>query len=172
MAITTSRSRHIIIWFVLLTLLWWVLSGDNPSSWLIGLPVIIAALSIRSVLKSPFLMLPSLGGLLRFLPFFLVLSLRGGVDVARRAFSLALPLSPGCFEYTVRLPNESATVFFANCISLLPGTLSVDFTKDNIYVHTLDISRPVEDLKELESRIAHLFALNLRQKGNDESVTA
>jgi len=68
---------------VLFALLWWMLTEGAADSWLVGAPVVVLAALASGVL------LPgtswSLPGLLRFIPFFLWHSLRGGVDVAGRA---------------------------------------------------------------------------------------
>ncbi|MBE0509552.1 MAG: Na+/H+ antiporter subunit E [Chromatiales bacterium] len=46
-------------------------------------------------------------GWLRFIPFFLLQSLLGGIDVARRAFHPRTPLSPTLIRYPLSL-SESA----------------------------------------------------------------
>lgn len=168
MADNTGRVQHIVIRGAALAIFWWALVGGSPSSWYVGVPVVAAAVGLGMLIKAP---LPSVSfffGIFGFLPFFLLLSVRGGIDVARRALSVSLPLAPGCIEYAARLPGESALVFFANCISLLPGTLSVDLSPGRILVHTLDRHKPVaRELAELERRVARLFGLTM-QGGNDD----
>ena len=60
-----------------------------------------------------------------FAGYFLRESLRGGWDVARRALSPALPMSPALVRFLLRLPPGSARWLFCNTISLLPGTAVV-----------------------------------------------
>lgn len=167
MADNTGRLQHIVIRGVALALFWWALAGGNPSSWYVGLPVVAAALALSMAIDARLPTVSFFFGIFRFLPFFLLLSLRGGIDVARRALSLSLPLAPGCIEYAARLPGDSALVFFANCISLLPGTLSVDLSPGRVLVHTLDRHKPVaRELAELERRVARLFGLSMQGGDN------
>jgi len=87
----------------LFALLWWILTEGAVYSWLVGAPVVVFAVLVSGVL------LPgtswSLPGILRFIPFFLWHSLRGGVDVAGRALHPRLPISPGLLEHKWRLPT-------------------------------------------------------------------
>ena len=68
----------------------------------------------------------------------------GGVDVARRALSVRLPLRPGFVVYPVRLPPGPACNVFSALTSALPGTLpsGVDNRGALIY-HCLDVGQPV-----------------------------
>lgn len=96
---------------------------------------------------------------LRFLPYFLSISLRGGVDVARRAFSPSMPLAPEFLDYRLRVePGGSAAVFFASVISLVPGTLCVSIEGELVGVHVLDRRTKVfDELARLERRVAPIF---------------
>ena len=71
-------------------------------------------------------------------------SIMGGVDVARRALSVRLPLRPGFVVYPVRLPPGPACNVFGALTSALPGTLpsGVDDRGALIY-HCLDVGQPV-----------------------------
>ena len=68
----------------------------------------------------------------------------GGVDVARRALSVRLPLRPGFVVYPVRLPPGPACNAFSALTSVLPGTLlaGVDAHGALLY-HCLDVEQPV-----------------------------
>ena len=145
------------VWFCLM---WWVITGGRSDSWIIGVPVVILA-TLASVALLPHLHW-TWRGLLRMIPFFLWQSLRGGIDVAYRAFHPKLPLAPGIFEYSFRLPKGPGRIVMANIVSLLPGTLSAEISDRCLYVHvlgrTLDICRK---LNRLEQRVADLFDLRL-----------
>jgi len=71
------------------------------------------------------------------LPRFIAGSIRGGVDVARRAFSPAMPLSPGWVELPSNL-SEGARATLGGEISLMPGTLAAGAEQGNLLVHLLD----------------------------------
>ena len=142
---------------LLFAVLWGILTGGRTDALPVGaLAVPLTTLaSIRLLPPSPW----SLRGWLRFLPYFLVESLRGGVDVAARAFHPRLPLAPALLDYPLRLPPGPARVVMADAVSLLPGTLSAELDGAVLRVHVLDHRRrPREQLAALEARIAALTA--------------
>lgn len=143
-------------------LVWWALAGGDPWSWVVGVPAVVAAALLNLSLAPPRAAAGSVAGCARFLPFFLWQSLRGGLDVALRAFAPALPLQPGFVHYPWRLPEGPARVLFANAVSLAPGTLSALVEDDSLTVHVLDLGRPIgKHLAALEVRVAGVFGLGL-----------
>jgi multicomponent Na+:H+ antiporter subunit E len=146
--------------------LWWALTGGAASTWILGAPVVVAATAASRRLWprdngwwSPL-------ALVRFVAFFLRESIRGGVDVARRAFDPALPLQPALLELRSRLPPGPAEVLLVDVMSLLPGTLSVDLNGRTILLHVLDERAPVEaELRVLEGYIAAMFRIPLDGEG-------
>lgn len=152
--------RTWLLRFVLFVLMWWVLTDGAMDSWQIGLPVVLIATLVSVMLMPPLSW--SLRGMFLFIPYFLWHSLRGGVDVARRALHPQLPISPGLFDYRFRLPPGMPRVFMANTVSLLPGTLSVELDEDILRVHVLDETGAInEELNMLENRLADIFGLEL-----------
>jgi len=146
----------------LFLLVWLGLAGTDPSSWIIGVPAIALATLAAVRLKTP----PSgrlrLLGLARFVPFFLVESIRGGIDVASRVMRPRLRVDPGVRIYDMHLSDLNARVFFLNSVSLLPGTLSADMRDGQLHVHALDVHDNVEaSLQRLELRVADLFGEDL-----------
>ncbi len=150
----------------LFALLWWMLTEGAMNSWLVGVPVVVFAALVSDAL------LPgvswSLTGMVRFVPFFLWHSLRGGVDVAGRALHPRLPISPGLLDYRWRLPPGLPRVIMANTVSLLPGTLSAELDEEHLRVHVLDETGAfASELKEIEARVARLFGLDLVADGSE-----
>lgn len=140
------------------TFLWWVLSEGVLADWpLVSLFALLATTSSLVLLPPASVRLRPLG-LVRFLPYFLWQSLLGGLDVARRAFSPRLPLSPGFTEYPLKLRSEAARVFFVWTVSLMPGTASTELLEGTLKLHVLDTAQGVAKLKGLEARVARLFA--------------
>ena len=93
--------------------------------------------------------------LLRLALWFVWVSVLAGVDIARRAFSPSLPLSPGWLVYSSRLPPDVPRNVFMSMASLMPGTLctGTDASGDLI-VHCLDVGQPVaSQLADEEARI-------------------
>jgi len=142
----------------LLAVVWWTLSGGVFSSWLIGVPAIAAAAWVDSRLRNPAGTRISLSGLVRFVPFFLWHSLRGGIDVALRTLAPRMRIRPGFFSYRTTLQCPAARTFFVNCVSLLPGTLAADLREQWVEVHVLDRSSPVTaELAVLERAVSNLL---------------
>ena len=150
----------------LMALIWLGLNGTDWSSWIIGGPVAFAAAWISVKLLPDIPWHWSVRGVIAFAGFFLRESLRGGWDVACRALSPKLALSPAIVCVPLHLPPGAARLFFCGAISLLPGTAVIAIAEGNLCVHALDSSPPVEEeLRELEDRVAALFGLVLpRQK--------
>lgn len=143
--------------------LWWLLTEGNLSSWEVGVPVIVAATIVSQTLFPSPRWRWRFSSFVRFIPFFLWQSLRGGVDVARRTFHPALPLDPLFFDYHLRLPEGPAQVFLADLVSLLPGTLSANLQQGCLTVHALDGDPLVltQELQSLENRTAELYSVTL-----------
>jgi multicomponent Na+:H+ antiporter subunit E len=146
--------------------LWWVLTQGRADSWLVGVPAVAVAtltsLQLGAHARSRF----SLPGLLRFLAMFVVESVRGGVDVARRTLGYRLRIRPGFRRYRLHLRDSRARVLLVNCISLLPGTLASNLDGEHLEVHVLDVGEdPGPDLRRLEQAVAGLFGVQA-EKGH------
>jgi multicomponent Na+:H+ antiporter subunit E len=140
------------------SLLWWLISEGDAASWLVGFPTVLAAAGVSCG------WLPHRRGdggsaeSYRFAWYFGRASLEGGFDVAWRALHPRLPIDPGLIEYRTRLPEGTARVFFANAISLCPGTVSASMRGDRLTIHVLDLRHEViARLGDLEQKVAVLF---------------
>lgn len=142
----------------LLAGLWWLLSGGDPASWVVGLPAVVAATWSAWRLGTGAGTSLSTIGLLRFLPLFAWESVRGGIDVARRTLAPRMRVRPGLVVYRIRLRRQDARVFFANCVCLLPGTLAADLRGDHLDVHLLEAGTdPAGELHRLERAVARVY---------------
>lgn len=147
---------------ILFTVLWWVLAEGELRTWGVGVGVVLAALAASLLLWPARAPRISLAGLIRFVPFFLWQSLRGGVIVAGLAFRPRLRLRPQLTEMILRLPPGPARVLLADTLSLMPGTVSVGLEADTLTVHLLDRELvTTAELRAVEARVAHLFGLEL-----------
>ncbi len=152
----------------LLAALWWLLTGGDARSWLVGAPVVLAATALSLHLRPARSWRWRLAGVLPMGWFFLRESVRGGFDVARRAIHPGLPVNPGVLRFDTRLPDGSPRLFFAGVISLLPGTLVLDLEENALRIHVLNIGREVEpQLEALEHRVAALFGIDGRGSGKE-----
>lgn len=137
---------------------WMALVEGEPASLAFGMPVVALA-TFASIVLSPPPESPSrlrAVGVVRLVGFFLVGSLRGGWDVALRALSPSLPLSPAVLHHSTRLAPGLAQHLLTSITTLMPGTLSVDARGYEVRVHVL-VDRGEagqRDLRTLEARIA------------------
>ena len=146
-------------WILSLAALWWIVTEGRPGSWGVGIPVVLlAALTALAVTPTRrWRIRPA--GLARFLVHFLVGSVRGGVDVARRVLSPRMRLAPGFLTYRLSLPEGAPRVLLADAISLMPGTLTVDLVGEELHLHALDAGPGLAgELAELERRVGEVFA--------------
>lgn len=157
--------RSVLLRFLLFSAVWFVLTGSDTASWIIGLPAVFLAIGISHVI-SPYPSAPlSFIGVCSFLPFFIRQSALSGIDVMRRALCRQLAVNPGLVSYTTFLPEGSARIFFVNTISLLPGTLSADLQEDRVTVHTIDKNLAIwANMQNLELRIAILWRVKLHKR--------
>jgi multicomponent Na+:H+ antiporter subunit E len=170
-----GRPRNwVIIYFrsgwlraVTFALLWWILTAGAAESWLVGVPVVLLASLISMALVPAFSWSPI--GVARFAPFFVWHSLRGGVDVAWRAFHPGLPIDPDLIEYPLRLSPGLPRVFMVNTVSLLPGTMSAELDADCLKVHVLNTRKNVlSELMMVEQAVARMFGTSLKNAEGGE----
>ena len=152
---------------LLFSLIWWILTDGTASSWWIGVPAVLLTL-ITSVALLPTVHFDWIA-FFRFVPFFLVRSLLGGVDVAWRAFHPGMPIAPDLVEYPLQLPPGLARVFMADTVSLLPGTLSTEIRQNCLKVHVLDGRKDViPELEAVEQGVARIFGISSTVSGGNK----
>ncbi len=152
---------------------WVVIAGADPASAIIGVPAVAAAAwASWRLTAGPGIRL-SPWGALRFVPYFIYESVRGGIDVASRVLGPRVRVDPGCHDYRLSLSSPGARVFFVDLVSLLPGTLSADLEGDVVTIHALDQGSDMAgDLSQLERRVAALFAESVPVPSAHRSPTA
>lgn len=65
---------------------------------------------------------------------------KANLDVAYRVLHPAMPIRPGIVRAASKLRSASARTALANCITLTPGTLTVDISEDGtFYVHWINV---------------------------------
>lgn len=145
-----------------LVLTWWILSGGDRTSLMLGLPISFLASVLSVLLAPPHPTGLRLAGVLPYAGYFVFRSIAGGLDVARRALSPSMPIDPALIHYRVSLTGTAPRVVFANTVSLLPGTLSARIDGESLQVHALDASPSIHaDLRSIEVRVAALYGQRL-----------
>lgn len=141
---------------LLFTGLWWGLTEGAVDSWIVGIPAVIGATLASYSLRSERTARWNLKGVILFARFFVVESLRAGLDVAWRA--LTLDIAPQIIEYESSLSDERSLTLLCATVSLLPGTLTTDMQERTLMIHTLDSRQPVrQELRKLEGYIGTML---------------
>jgi multicomponent Na+:H+ antiporter subunit E len=148
--------------FAFLFGVWLIITGADAGALAVGLLTVVAAVIISQRLLPPGPNPVRAVIVLQLIPVFLLDSLRGGVDVAWRAFHPRVPVRPGWIEYRLRLPAGAARVSLGNFLSLMPGTLAAGQHRDGMYVHALDTTIALEPrIAKEEARIARTIGIRL-----------
>jgi multicomponent Na+:H+ antiporter subunit E len=148
--------------FVFLLGVWLIITGADPGALLVGLVTAAVAVVVLGRLLPHGPHPVRAGAVLGLVPMFLLNSLRGGVDVAWRAFHPRVPVRPGWIEYPLRLPPGAARVSLGNFLSLMPGTLAAGEHHDALYVHALDTAGALEPRIAMEeARIGRTIGVAL-----------
>lgn len=94
------------------------------------------------------------GRTLRFIPFFLWELLLANLQVALEVVRPRHRMDPGIIRVPLNARSDLEITFFANLISLTPGTLTVGVAKDRsaLYVHGLHVKNP----QHFRARLARL----------------
>jgi multicomponent Na+:H+ antiporter subunit E len=139
---------------------WWLLNPGDHASWLVGGPSVVLGAVLAALLPRPAASRLSVFGAIRFAGFFLWQSVRGAVDVARRALDPRLPIDPGFRRLEIDLPPGPPMTLFANAVTLLPGTLTAEIDGNRVVVHALDQAAELEaELDRLARQVRDLFGL-------------
>jgi multicomponent Na+:H+ antiporter subunit E len=75
-----------------------------------------------------------------YIPVFAYQVLKSNIDVALRVLSPGLQIRPGIVRIHTSLKSDIARVFLANCITLTPGTMSVEVHDDKLYIHWIEVA--------------------------------
>ncbi|MBP7917131.1 MAG: Na+/H+ antiporter subunit E [Arenimonas sp.] len=137
-----------------LYLLWLVLMQSvKPGDLIMGLLTTVAATWVSLHLFKPESGRFRYGKLLALFPHFIWVSVLAGFDVARRAFDPRLPLQPGFVRCPLDFPPGLARNTFATFTSLMPGTVPIGETDEDLIYHCLDTSQPVVEQLWREERL-------------------
>lgn len=108
-----------------------------------GLASAFAALVMREMIRVRFIRLVDPRSWFWLIIFVFVFSyyvLKGGLDVSYRVLHPRMPIRPGIVKVKSVLKTETGRSALANCITLTPGTLTIDVTDDGVfYIHWLNV---------------------------------
>ena len=64
---------------------------------------------------------------------------KANLDVAYRIIHPKMPIKPGIVVIRTSLKQDIAKVILANCITLTPGTFTLDILGDKLLIHWIDV---------------------------------
>jgi multicomponent Na+:H+ antiporter subunit E len=135
-------------------LLWMLLmQSGKPADLAIGILASLGATWVSLRLMPPSCGSLRFGKLLALLPHFVWESVLAGIDVARRALSPRMSLSPGFVNCQLAFPPGFARNTFATITSLLPGSVPADEDEGVLVYHCLDDRAPVVEQLWKEERL-------------------
>ena len=157
--------KQIVLVFLLLAL-WLLLTAGDTDSLIVGLCFIGLAVFVSSWLAKKTKQLANqpqlrLVRLPKFIVFFVVQSVIGGVNTALLACRLKMKLSPEFIHYriTVLQPGRSVALFVTT-VSLLPGSVSVLRESDGLLIHVLSVNEnTIKEVYNCEMAVAELYGL-------------
>lgn len=156
-----SNVRHAINLGLFLFAVWLLLSGHyTPLLLLLGVvsTLLVVFLAIRADLIDreiqPVLIKPTVLFYWAWLGREII---KSNIDVARRILSPGMPISPTIFTVRADQKTELGRVTYANSITLVPGTVTVDVNEDVLTVHALT-QEMAADLKrgEMNRRVCNV----------------
>jgi len=157
-ATTLALARALVVRSLTFGLAWWAVTEGASGSLVFG-----AIGSVAAALASVTLLPPSwprvhLTALAAFVPYFLVQSFAGGMDVVRRAFAPTVPVDPVLVSHPVSHMGRAERVVFSLIVNLIPGTLATRLEDDHLTLHTIDRALPVAaSLARLDAHVGALF---------------
>lgn len=86
---------------------------------------------------------------------FLFELIKSNIDVAIRVLKPSLPINPGIVKTKTVLTSKMGKMILSNSITLTPGTLSIDFDGDILYIHWIDVES--EDIQVATEKIVKKF---------------
>ncbi len=93
-----------------------------------------------------------------FLLIFFKEMILANIDVAFRVLHPKMPIKPGIVEVKPGMKSDMGKMILANSITLTPGTLSMDYIDDSLFIHWISVEDdPEEAMKPLDKAVKEVF---------------
>ncbi|MEN2995023.1 MAG: Na+/H+ antiporter subunit E [Thermodesulfovibrio sp.] len=101
---------------------------------------------------------------IKYIPWLFYQIILANIHVAYLVLHPKMPIEPFVLEYKAKLKKDISKVVFANSIILTPGTITMDITKDNIFIIHCISRKVAEDLLtgEMEEKVAKIFEEDIK----------
>lgn len=151
------RATSVLLLAVLLTGIWYLLSGMFDALHL-GIGVVTAlliAVGYRPVEDSTTW---RVGRFLLYVPWLIGQIVISNLRVARVVLTPSMPIAPAFVRQRPGVTGPRALTLLGSSTTLTPGTLTVDITEDEVFVHALDTAS-AQDVRNhvIARRVARVF---------------
>lgn len=144
------------------SLIWVLLSRsytikDAVIGYLVGMAVLFL---LRGILSQDFYMRRVWAAIKLFFLFLVELT-KANIDVVKLVWSPKLDNHTGIVAYNTDLETPAEITLLSIMVSLTPGTMPLDFSKDNkvIYIHVLDL----DDKQDFKDDIRNTFEKAIKE---------
>lgn len=97
---------------------------------------------------------------IKFLKILVYEIMKANIQVAILVLQPTIKLSQGYFYYTPKLKTDFSKMVFANCITLTPGTITVDYEGDDMIIHYLTVENTYDlENSDMEQILLEMEAL-------------
>lgn len=99
-----------------------------------------------------------IGRFICFIPWLLCEIVRASLQVARVVLHPRMPINPSLLRFRVNMPCLNSAVMLGNCITLTPGTVTIELKDNEFLVHALlDESAAGLINGTMQTHVARLF---------------
>jgi multicomponent Na+:H+ antiporter subunit E len=146
-----------VVEVAILIAIWWVLSGIFDLLHF-GTGVVTAILIAAASHDIDDGMRFRLGQFLLYVPWLILQIVISNLRVARLVFSRRMPIRPVFISEPPAVKGDRALTVLAASTTLTPGTLTVDVSRDEIFIHALDEKSARDTRDQLVARhVARVF---------------
>ena len=148
-----------LLFFISLLIVWILLAGADQQEIIIGAIVSLLLTIIffsKATIFSEFNLNPK--AIFYFFIYIFVFSwelLKSNLDVAFRVIHPTIPINPGIVKVKTKLKSKLGRTILANSITLTPGTLTVETSGEDYYIHWIDVTS--DDIEGATKQIVSKF---------------
>jgi multicomponent Na+:H+ antiporter subunit E len=148
-----EHKMTIFLWNALLATVWMALVGFSETNFFIGFVIGYFILSLTRKAFRSTSYFDKVNQITRFVFFFLHELVTANLQISRVILRPKLEIQPSVVAIPLDVTSDLEITFFANLISLTPGTLSLEISPDSrvLYVHGIDVPDNIEFIRKLKS---------------------
>ena len=154
--------KHSALWVVFLSIFWLLLSGYFTPLMLcfgaISIAIVVYLLNRMNLVDGEYPSIDQVINVVRYVPWLFGQILSSSLRVTKLIWGDPSKVSPALKKISVKNVAVTSRAYYANSITLTPGTLSVDLVDDEITVHALQASS-IDELERgaMEQKITGIW---------------